>query len=95
MTKMVSIKSAPSTCDADGGIRSTVTSLDNIVANIDTACGRNGALRAYIFALRDLQCAHNDACFADGVDRIDERLAAVAAAFDALIVAEFRDGGAT
>ena len=44
--KIVSINRAPTVCDVDGHIKSDVTSLDAIVANIDTARGRNDALRA-------------------------------------------------
>jgi hypothetical protein len=93
--KILSINSAPTVCNADGGIRHDVTSLDAIVNNIDTAEGRNDALRAYVLALRDLQVAHNDSMYADGgtIDekfaRIDQAQAAVAKAFDSLIVAEF------
>jgi hypothetical protein len=69
--KIVSINRAPTVCNADGAIRPTVTSLDAIVANIDTCNGRNDALRAYIFALRDLQVANNEFGYAD-VDRTTE-----------------------
>lgn len=93
--KIVSINRAPTVCNADGAIGPTVTSLDAIVANIDTCNGRNDALRAYIFALRDLQVANNEFGYAD-VDRTTEEKhaaiarakAAVAKAFDRLILAE-------
>ena len=83
--KIVSINRAPTVCDVDGHIKSDVTSLDAIVANIDTARGRNDALRAYIYALRDLQVANNNFPYSAA----DQAQAAVAKAFDALIVAEF------
>ena len=57
--KIVSINNNPSACE-DGGIRRDVTSLDAIVNNIDTCEGRNAALKAYVYALRDLQVAHNE-----------------------------------
>jgi hypothetical protein len=90
--KIVSINSAPKVCDAVGAIRPDVTSLDAIVNNIDTACGRNDALKAYVYALRDLQVANNNYCFSiadTALAKIDQAQAAVARAFDALIVAEF------
>jgi hypothetical protein len=44
--------------DEDGTILADVTDLTAIVDHIDTTEGRNDALRAYIYALRDLQRAH-------------------------------------
>jgi hypothetical protein len=83
--KIVSINQAPKVVNADGHIKPNVKSLDAIVANIDTARGRNDALRAYIYALRDLQVANNDPPYSAA----DKAQAAVAKAFDALILAEF------
>jgi hypothetical protein len=86
--KIVSINPV---CDADGDIRPDVTSLDAIVNHIDGE-DRNNALRAYIYALRDLQVVDNsyDYRTADtALAEIDKAHAAVAKAFDALIVAEF------
>jgi hypothetical protein len=92
--KIVSINPV---CDAGGHIKPDVTSLDAIVNNIDTAMGRavrgrNDALRAYIYALRDLQVADNNFHFSiadTALAQIDQAQAAVAKAFDALIAAEF------
>lgn len=89
---IVNINAAPTVCDADGGIRPDVTDINKILDIIDRAEGRNDAIRAYIYALRDLQHAHNESSYADTVDaygKIDRAQAAVAAAFDRLIVAEF------
>ena len=47
-------------CNEDGAIYPDVTSLDLILKHIDKCNGRNDALRAYIYALRDLQWAHNE-----------------------------------
>ena len=70
----------------DGRIDKAATDLTEIVGLLDEAEGRNDALRAYIFALRDLQWLHNE----DGTDaEIDAAQRAVNVAFDALIVAEF------
>jgi len=86
--KVVSINSTPTVCDADGGIRHDVTDLGKIIDNIDECCGRNDALRAYIYALRDLQWANNQFAY-DDETAIDRAQAAVREAFDRLIVAEF------
>lgn len=92
--KIVNINAAPSVCDADGAIRPDVTDLNNILANTDHAEGRNDAIRAYIFALRDLQYAHNQAaCYADsgfGDREIDQARRAVRIAFDRLTYCELR-----
>jgi hypothetical protein len=77
--KIVSINSTPTVADDDGAIRGDVTDIGKILNNVDEANGRNDALRAYIYALRDLQRAHDRAA----------AKAAVAKAFDRLIVAEF------
>jgi hypothetical protein len=90
--KIVNINTAPTVCDADGMIRPDVTDINKILDNIDQAEGRNDALRAYIYALRDQQHAIDQSSFADTVDadgKIDRARAAVAEAFDRLIVAEF------
>jgi hypothetical protein len=93
--KIVSINNNPSACDGDSCIRPDVTDLNAIVANIDEAEGRNDALRAYIYALRDLQVAYNESSYADGGSRedkdkaIDKAQAAVNKAFDWLIFCEF------
>ena len=44
--------------DEDGTLLADVTDLNAIVDHIDPCNGRNAALRAYIYALRDLQRAH-------------------------------------
>jgi hypothetical protein len=90
--KIISINRAPTVCNAAGAIRPDVTSLDAIVNNIDTAMGRNDALRAYIYALRDLQVANNNYHYSTAdtaLAQIDQAQAAVAKAFDALIITEF------
>ena len=76
-------------------LRHDVVSLDAIVANLDEGEGRNDALRAYVYALRDLQVAYTATSYADG-GTAEEKDAAirqaqddVATAFDALIAAEF------
>ena len=43
----------------DCEIRVDETDLNRILDKIDSAEGRNDALRDYIYALRDLQWAHN------------------------------------
>ena len=75
----------------DWKIDKAATDLTEIVGLLDEAEGRNDALRAYIFALRDLQWLHNEAVEAGGyIDvEIDAAQRAVNVAFDALIVAEF------
>ena len=73
---------------AEGCLRSDVLSLDTIVDNIDDACGRNDALRTYIWELRNLQVANNDSAFFENDDEIDCRQAAVRGAFARLIESE-------
>jgi hypothetical protein len=78
--KIVSISGAPKIRDPDGIMRGDVTDLNKIVAGIDQAEGRNDALVAYIYALRDLQRA-NDICAIlewepAAVDRAEERVRA-------------------
>jgi hypothetical protein len=88
--KIVSINTAPTVCEDYGGIRGDVTDIGKIIDNIDQAEGRNDALRAYIYALRDLQRAHDRYAIAEGdLAAIDHAQAEVAKAFDRLIVAEF------
>jgi hypothetical protein len=87
--KIVNINDAPTVRNDDGGIRHDVTDLGKIIDNIDEAEGRNDALRAYIYALRDLQRAHNESCFETNDADIDRAKAAVNSAFDRLIAAEF------
>jgi hypothetical protein len=88
--KIVSINSTPTVADDDGAIRGDVADIGKILNNVDEANGRNDALRAYIYALRDLQRA-NDQFAIIGRDgaAIDQARAAVANAFDRLIAAEF------
>jgi hypothetical protein len=92
--KVVNINTAPTICNDDGCIRHDVTSLDAIINHIDEAGGRNDALRAYIFSLRDLQRA-NDEYAIDGDDgaAIEKAEAVVAEAFDRLTAAEFALSG--
>jgi hypothetical protein len=94
--KIVSISNSPTVCDNDGFIKGTVTDLNKILDYIDPIEGRNDAIRTYIYALRDLQRAIDlsGICHEDGRPKtnladIDAARAAVAAAFDRLIVAEF------
>jgi hypothetical protein len=87
--KIVSINHAPAVIDEDQVMRADVTDLNQIVANIDEAEGRNDALRAYVYALRDLQRAHDRSSYEEVDAEIDAAQAAVAAAFRRLIVAEF------
>jgi hypothetical protein len=93
--KIVNINRSPTVCDKDGSIRGGLTDLNKILNTIDSAHGRNDALRAYIYALRDLQRAHDQSVFAgygtpeQKDERIDQAQAAAAKAFDRLIVAEF------
>jgi hypothetical protein len=72
-------------------IRVDETDLNRILDQIDTAEGRNDALRDYIHALRDLQWAHNWYA-TDGGDSADSEVegaqAAVNEAFDRLILAQ-------
>jgi hypothetical protein len=87
--KIVSINNAPTIRDADNIIRTEITDLSKIVDNIDEAGGRNDALRRYIYALRDLQHAHDVAAYEENDAEIRVAQALVAKAFDRLIVAEF------
>ncbi len=66
-----------------------MTNLGQILATIDQACGRNDAIRAYIYTLRDLQRAIDVSSFENNDVAIARAQAAVNGAFDRLIVAEF------
>jgi hypothetical protein len=91
--KVISINSAPSVCNEDDILRHDVTDLNKILSRIDGVEGRNDALRAYIYALRDLQRAHDSYSFGgeDGEDAaIDRAQAAVDETFDSLIAAQHR-----
>jgi hypothetical protein len=78
--------------DAYNCLRDTVTDLNKILDYIDDDHGRNDALRAYIYALRDRQRAI-DLCSIDGArdpaEVIHEAHEAVNDAFRRLIVAEY------
>jgi hypothetical protein len=87
--KIVSINNAPTIRDADNILRAVITDLSKIVDNIDTAGGRNDALRRYIYALRDLQHAHDVEAYEENDAAIRAAQALVAKTFDRLIVAEF------
>jgi hypothetical protein len=76
--KIVSINNAPTIRDHDNILRSDITDLGKIVDAIDTAAGRNDALKAYVFALRDLQHAHDTSCYESNDDEIDAAQAQVA-----------------
>jgi hypothetical protein len=87
---IISINASPTVCDDAGNIRGDVTDIGKILDNVDQAEGRNDALRAYIYALRDLQRANDRyACFGGDGTAIDQAQTAVCEAFDRLIVAEF------
>ena len=86
--KIVNINDAPVVRDGDGILRCQLTDLSRIVDNIDTAEGRNDALRAYIYALRDLQHAHDVNVYEENDAAIDAAQALVAKTFDQLIVAQ-------
>ena len=61
--KIVSINNSPTVRNDDGGIRHDVTDLGKIIDNVDECNGRNDCLRAYVYALRDLQRAHDEFAF--------------------------------
>jgi hypothetical protein len=89
--KIVAINDAPAVSNEDGYIRGDVTDLNKILDCIDTCEGRNDALRAYIYTLRDLQRAHEQYA-GDGSatrDDVDKAQAAVERAFKHLIVCQF------
>ena len=91
--RLQGINDAPTVSDYSG-IRRDVTDLNQILNNIDTVEGRNDYLREYIYALRDLQHAHNRSVFAgeDGEggsnDDIDRAYDAVNEAFGRLVIAQ-------
>jgi hypothetical protein len=85
---IVNINNAPTVHDEDGCIRYDVRDFNRIIDNIDKACGRNDALRAYIYRLRDLQRANDESCFDNNDAAIDRAEAAVVEAFERLIVAQ-------
>lgn len=89
--KVVRIAEGPNVVDDDGCIRDDITDLNKILSRIDDVEGRNDALREYIYRLRDLQHAHERSAYggADADAKIDRAQAAVAKAFDRLIVCEF------
>ena len=89
--KIVSINESPAHEDDDGCIRAELTDIGKIIDRIDDVEGRNDALKAYIYALRDLQRA-NDRYASVGCDgaEVDQAQAKVAREFDRLIAAEFR-----
>jgi hypothetical protein len=92
---LVHISAAPSVHDADGVLRRQCTDLNRIIASLDEAEGRNDALIAYIFALRDLQHA-NDAYALTGEssgDDVARAEIAVKEAFAELAAAQHRPGG--
>jgi hypothetical protein len=75
----------------DWEIRVDETDLNRILDKIDGAEGRNDALRDYIYALRDLQWAHNWSATAGGHSADTEIYGAQRAvndAFDRLIRAQ-------
>jgi len=87
--KIVNINNAPTIRDSDDIIRSQLSDLGKIVDNIDEAEGRNDALRAYIYALRDLQRANEMyACYGESDATLDSAHARVRETFDRLIVAQ-------
>jgi hypothetical protein len=57
--KIVAINNSSTVRNEDGTIRGDMTDLNKILDSIDEAEGRNDAPRAYIYALRDLQRAHD------------------------------------
>jgi hypothetical protein len=79
------------TMTEDWEIRIDETDLNRILDKIDGTEGRNDALRDYIYALRDLQWAHNWSA-TTAADRADAEIygaqRAVNDAFDRLIRAQ-------
>jgi hypothetical protein len=69
--KIVSINNSPAVIDEDFVMRADVTDLNQIIANIDDCNGRNDALRAYIYALRDLARVVGLTQYPDGPTRAD------------------------
>jgi hypothetical protein len=88
--KIVSTNESPTHQDGDGCIRAELTDIGKIIDRIDEAEGRNDALKAYIYALRDLQRANELSCFDCNDAEIERAQVNVAREFDRLIVAEFK-----
>jgi hypothetical protein len=89
------ISAAPSVHDVDGVLRRQCTDLNRIVGALDEAEGRNNALIAYVYALRDLQHA-NDAYALTGEssgDDVARAEIAVKEAFAELAAAQRRLAG--
>jgi hypothetical protein len=84
--KIVSIN-APKVRDVDGIMKGDVIDLNRIIAGIDEANGRNDDLRGYIYALRDLQRAHDSFAIC-GRENVDRAEAAVRNAFARLTFSE-------
>jgi hypothetical protein len=89
--KIISINESPTLEDDDGAIRADLKDIGKIISRIDSCEGRNDALIAYVYALRDLQRAHdlNCVCSADCSPEIEKAQAKVEREFDRLIIAQF------
>jgi hypothetical protein len=99
--KIIAINDAPTVSDAE--LNKIVTRITGGAEGRDVVRARNNALRAYIFALRDLERAQRDIINADeSLTRddyfkarnamqvvIDEAIDAVERAFERLIVCQF------
>jgi hypothetical protein len=94
--RIISISNAPNVCNEDGVIRRDVTDLNRILDRIDPVEGRNDCIREYIYALRDLQRAHELSGFCDLSPQekreadIDKAQIAVDLAFTDLMIAQER-----
>jgi hypothetical protein len=86
---MMEIANINSALDPDGTIRADVTDIVKIIDNIDDAHGRNDALRAYVFALRDLQRMHGWHAITGDDGGIAPAQTALEKAFVRPIVAQF------
>src|SRR5262245_36010327 len=86
--KIVSINDAPAVRGAHGILRCQLTDLSRIINTIDNAEGRNDTLRAYVYAPRDLQHAHDVNVYEENDAAIDAAQTLVAKTFDQLIVAQ-------
>jgi hypothetical protein len=77
--------------DDNGCIRPDVTDLNAILYHIDDAAGRNDALRAYIYALRDLGRAVGLSAYIgkEADPAIDRAQAAIDRTFARLMMAQF------
>ena len=80
----------PEVCDEHHFIKRTLTDLQKIVDNIDDTEGRNDALRAYIYALRDLQNAHTLGAYEENDAELYAAHRRVVETFDELIAAQSR-----